>query len=378
MPYYKCGKIFATQNSNTSIETASGAIANFRTSLAMPVLGCNAEFSASQASGTPTPSTPIPIVGVDKVNLTDCGKNLLSMKVYDGGSYNSAVGTQWTLTESTNQFTKSGNSYSITTSSTWRYFTVLMPIVSGVNYYLHLERASDGSDAISYTYLDKDFKVLANSNNTQTPYTTDSSLNPPANAAYYAMVFTNRSTANCTITITNPYVIVGSTATAYEAYNGTTVVINLGGTYYGGSVDCVTGKITLTHKLVSYTKNSTWAMNTSGVFYVSAPSGIDDLEMCNYFDVFLPRGSSSAIDDGQCRLNSNRTNINFKILSCETLEDFKTWLGDNTIQVVYSLATPIVVYASNTAELYTKAGLNNIFCDTGDIEVKYRRISNDL
>ena len=154
--------------------------------------------------------------------------------------------------------------------------------------------------------------------------------------------------------------------------NASILNIDLGSTYYGGLVDCITGKITQTYKIVNYTKNSSWAMNTSGVFYVSAPSGIDDLEMCNYFEVFLPRGSSNAIDDGQCRLNTNRNNINFKILSCETLEDFKTWLGDNTIQVVYKLVTPIESQASNVLSINTQKGNNTITSDSnGTMTVTY-------
>lgn len=156
----------------------------------------------------------------------------------------------------------------------------------------------------------------------------------------------------------------------YHAYDGGVDTIDLTQTVYGGKVDVVTGMISVTHRLLTFDKNSTWTRNTSGVFYVyltaSVQSRILDLDKCNYFEVYLPKGSSGALSDGQCRLNANATTINFKITSCETVEDFKTWLGDNIIQVVYSLANPIVIQLTPT-QVRTLLGQNQIYAETGNI-----------
>lgn len=51
-------------------ETASGAIASFNTDLASALKECEVSFTAYQASGTPTPSTPIPISGFSSATIT--------------------------------------------------------------------------------------------------------------------------------------------------------------------------------------------------------------------------------------------------------------------------------------------------------------------
>lgn len=48
MTYYKCGSIHPTQNSNVVVDTASGAIANFETPLAMPLLDAQVDANAVQ------------------------------------------------------------------------------------------------------------------------------------------------------------------------------------------------------------------------------------------------------------------------------------------------------------------------------------------
>lgn len=59
------------------IGSASGNPATFNTSLALPLVACNAEFMCTQASGTPTPTSPIPIVGVNDITLTVNGNSVV-------------------------------------------------------------------------------------------------------------------------------------------------------------------------------------------------------------------------------------------------------------------------------------------------------------
>mgnify|MGYP006923336109 CR=1 FL=1 len=44
---------------------------------------------------------------------------------------------------------------------------------------------------------------------------------------------------------------VGSTDTTYEPYNCTTALINLGGTYYGGELDALNGRLKITHGYIA-------------------------------------------------------------------------------------------------------------------------------
>ena len=64
------------------VNTASGAIANFDTDLSLPLVDCKASIVASQASGTPTPSTPLPITGYTGMNLTVANENMTPQHIY--------------------------------------------------------------------------------------------------------------------------------------------------------------------------------------------------------------------------------------------------------------------------------------------------------
>lgn len=55
----------------------------------------------------------------------------------------------------------------------------------------------------------------------------------------------------------------------------------------------------------------------------------------------------------------------------KTVEEFKTWLASNNVQLVYPLATP-QTYQLTPTQVRTLLGLNNIYADTGDIEIEYR------
>ena len=59
------------------IGTASGNPATFNTSLSLPLVSCKTNFMCIQASGTPSPSNPLPITGVDDITLTVNGNNVV-------------------------------------------------------------------------------------------------------------------------------------------------------------------------------------------------------------------------------------------------------------------------------------------------------------
>ena len=64
------------------VNTASGAIANFDTDLSLPLVDCKANIVASQASGTPTPSSPLPITGYTGMTLSVADENLVVQDTY--------------------------------------------------------------------------------------------------------------------------------------------------------------------------------------------------------------------------------------------------------------------------------------------------------
>lgn len=184
------------------------------------------------------------LTGKNAVNMVQSGKNLLDMTVYDGGIYNPAIGTTINLTPSSSQFTKTGNAYSIDTTTEWKTFAVRMPVKAGVTYYIKYTMSASGETlGSSEYYLDADNKVINSAwNTTSNPYTRTRSSTAPSNSTWFVITFTNRGTATNTLTITEPQIEVGSTATEFEQYKQpTTYTANLGRTVYGGQADIVNG-----------------------------------------------------------------------------------------------------------------------------------------
>ena len=186
----------------------SGPIATFETDLAEDLIKLDVDIEPVQD-----------LHGYDYPWPAGGGKNKLDMKVYNGGSYNVPVGTQFTLTESATQFTKSGNNYTVSTSSTWRYFTVYAPVKANSSYYLgYVLSATGATCGYSMYLLDEDYKVLTIYNNTDNPGTRNWVITTTNDTAYVCIVFTNRGTAVNTLTISEPQLVLSSSATPYEPY----------------------------------------------------------------------------------------------------------------------------------------------------------------
>ena len=58
-------------------KSASGNVASFNTALAMPLVECKTEFMCTQEAGTPSPSNPLAITGVDDITITANGNSVV-------------------------------------------------------------------------------------------------------------------------------------------------------------------------------------------------------------------------------------------------------------------------------------------------------------
>ena len=222
--------------------TVTGSIASFVTLRAAPLKELVVDIEPVQSgSGDPSPDNVRPISGWTGANVTRTGKNILSPTLYSGGTYNPTVGSKLNLSVSPTQLTDNGNgTFTITTSSTWRYYTLIAPIINGEKYYRKISWSSTGQFGISIGYLQKDGTVNSVYNNTSASGSFSGTLKPdnPTNAYYY-ITFSNRGTASCTITITEPQIEFGTTETAYEPYAGNTYSADwtdAAGTVYSGTL----------------------------------------------------------------------------------------------------------------------------------------------
>lgn len=354
MAWFRCGGTPSNILALPTPSEASGAIAQFNTDLTENLLHAIAEFSASQASGTPTPSAPIPIVGVDKVNITRTGKNLWD-EDWEGGTYSTADGRP---SVSANAI-RSKNRIAIKPSLTFAFFN------------------STANAQIRLYYYDKSGTFL--SWEAKTAVNNVATFTTPENAYFINFAVGNSSTP---VTTNNQNLSLNypSTDTEYHAYTGgTTALINLGGTYYGGSVDAVTGKITLERKAFDL-GDYTYTYNGARKWFV-----VSNFAQDNHLPIpSLASEATEAISDIYAADNQNNMSANadltgvFGIFASGALVIKNTdYTNSNDFQnamighkIVCSLTTPETVYASNTAEIPTLNGFNQVYAE-GDVAVKF-------
>ena len=166
-----------------------------------------------------------------------------------------------------------------------------------------------------------------------------------------------------------PQLEKGSTPTTYEPYNGYTTTINLGGTYYGGTLDAVSGKFTVTHGFKTFDGSENgWALYEFSTGLYRAYIAISDIKqtstdsdvaniVCNRFptDSYINPTLSSNYITG--RAIASQINIFETIQS--TLANWRTWLSSNPLQVCYELATPQTIQLT-PKNLETLVGQNNL------------------
>lgn len=349
MGWVRCG--LGTPSSVLSLPTpsqASGAIAQFNTDLTENLLSAVAEFSASQASGTPSPSTPIPIVGVDRVNVVDTGKNFFNPTLTMGERADTTTGE-------IGQFANSARSEFIKVPFADRKY-IFSGLTDELNTYI--------------SWYDKDKNYISRSSSNAS---TEKSGTVPTGSVFAVLSFVKTSGQTADISIVNNLNIQlenSEIATTFEPF-GTTALINLGGTYYGGSVDAVTGKIPVNKKLGLFDGSSDegWVKTSGNYFYIPVADALstdDRTEIQSNIIVYAT--TSSTVWGGYLR--NGRIYVNTDGIPTDA-NAFKTWLASNNMQVVYPLEIPETVYASNTAEIPTIVGDNQVFCDSGNIAVKF-------
>ena len=325
-------------------DTASGAIASFPDgSDLFDYLSCIVNIEPVQAgSGTPAPDNVRPITGWTGCELVKSAINIFD-GVLESGTINSTTGVE----ESSTTVKRSTHYFRVAPQGV--YFSTASGTV-GVRCY-------DANKA----YLGN---VAASTNNTFTTL---------ENTRFVRFVMSNGVASN-PVSINCP-----STDTAYHAYNGTTYPITWqteAGTVYGGTVDLVTGVLTVDRKLVNIDPSTVNinAVVTGGGRYIVTTTDAKDVQtsdpiaytICNT----LKSITSDSIEIGGSSLISSKR-LSF-MLPVSTQAEARQWFTDNPTTVVYPLATP-QTYQLDPVQVACLLGQNNVWADCGDIEeVKYK------
>ena len=160
-----------------------------------------------------------------------------------------------------------------------------------------------------------------------------------------------------------------------KVYNGAvygtaddTYTIDLDGTVYGGTLDVLTGVLTVDRAMVDLgTLN--WVYNASGIRFDGTT--LTNLST-NKTACICSQYRASNVDGGWinqdkvCCIYSTRNAVFIKDTAYTDAATFKTAM--NGVQLVYELATPTTVQLT-AQDVETLTGINNVWSDSGDVTV---------
>ena len=342
------------------VATATGPIASFTTTITKPFISCNIEIKPKQASGTPTPSNPLPISGTDTVIVTQTGANLANIKPF----------ADWLVKKS----------YLCNSADLPRKRTKLVFIdndtsvsLSGINFGF-FDTSWDGVTNINssqYRWVINNGVIQSEKRNI--PTTNDTTIFLDG-----LFVYPNTEAAFNAVFARYKIMVIpeNSTATAYEPYTATTKTVSLPSTVYGGEVDVIGGSGEITHQLFTFTGSETWSFNSSNNFFYTTINSWRDAKQQT--GLITDNGIKFRIVQGSQYANIIRVYIADNSDYIDSSTDMTTILINGT-QFAYELVTPTPITLANPIELTAKAGVNNVFGDTdGNTSVEYLKLYKEV
>ena len=329
--------------------TATGNPAAFETDVAKPLVGMTIPFTPQQAgSGDPSPSNVRAISGFTGVNIYRTGVNFCGCE-WESGTINASSGEDYD--DGTEKKRTKG------------YFA----IVGGLTY-----NVVDESRYKRVYWYDKDKNYISSHTTSSTGKTA------PSNACFARAVVESDKTPNPAETYSFNY---PSTDTEYHAYTGNSYTVTFpdGQTIYGGTLDLVTGVLTVDRFGVTSDEID------AGDWAITAPS-----ETLNRFSIGkekLPHNpKNNSTSNLLCNWLKAQTGAvewqafigstgNFHCyVPSETIADKNAWatyLSQHKLTFVYELDEPYTIQLY-TGTIQTLVGDNTLWTDTnGTNEITY-------
>lgn len=354
-------------------QVASGSIASFE-SVGGNIKSLIASIEPVQSgTGTPSPDNVRPISGHDSVVVNRTGKNLIDLKslLLSTGTYVDGV-----LTDSVTNLYRAFKGDSISNS------LLPMPIhgqlAISAKAYTDGNAGTDGNGLMFVAkYTDGTIQYLI-------PFPNVTS------SAVYQSAVTNASKEIASIGIgfgkyganiwhiSELQIELGSTATAYEPYAGQTYTTDLGRTVYGGSLDVVSGVLTVDRAMVVLDGSSdeVWRDYTRyNGFFIQVPSmkkgTLLQSGIANSFPTLTAFGTQVGIAFGSGTNDIIYVlNVTGSIDGVTDNASWRTYLAQNPLQVCYELASP-QTYQLTPQQVTALLGDNAVWADTGDVAVTY-------
>lgn len=305
------------------------------------------EISSSFTTYVPY-SNICPISGWSECNVWRTGKNLLDLSTLRGGTFNEA------------------KSFPVANISTDGY----IPVKPGETYTWSQASYSPGGSSGRYIrWYDKD-KALLGSH--PSIYVKEAYTFQVPDNVYYARFMWYYGASPLFQSINDvinmePIVKLGSTATAYELYQGNQYTIQLGQTVYGGTLDVTNGVLTVDRAMVDLEALS-WG-NWNSVNGWIAEISLAIKQMASNNDPMNAIASDLKVVSKVESLAIVSAGTNEDTISAARTGVYVYGTNANrkpTGQLVYELATPIE-YDLTPEEVATLLGANAIWADTGNV-----------
>ena len=356
-------KLSEKANQDMFLLTASGSVVSVN---AYPSNAKDLKVTMSpiQASGTPSPSNPLPISGRSSVDVFNSPKS--DYKDYFVGVLK---GTHNFVDLSTLSWTK---------DSCNRFQTISLSSA--------IRKATSVSSASAYILCSDYSTVSANDTWSQTK---GISLDTQGYIQVYDGTYASGTADAFKTAMSGVYLVYELTTpitpsytteqwnALMSAFDTTDYTIALGQTVYGGVLDVTTGVLTIYKALVTYdgSEDEEWNVETisAGVnYYISVSDAkgnqFSPLLSCNLF----PATQQAAPMDGYIYISGGKY-LNATIghaLNITTVSELRTYLASHNLQICYELVTPTTVQLTPT-QIALLEGLNNVFSEDGTVELTY-------
>lgn len=336
--------------------SASGDIVSFGDGSDNPLKELKISIEAVQiGSGDPSPTNVRPISGWNSVGLVRTGKNLVD--IADRTITSQYTSEYFTLKKGTN---------------TVSLFVKNNTTIVGTCYLRNRDNANVALIRISAS--------MSSRISASFTLTDDTDLR----------LVISGSSSGYSYDISQVQIEIGSTATAYEQYNGATINISWqdeAGTVYGGTLDVKTGVLTVTYAMIDlgeleYTYKAT-GYNSKPFLAIlpnaklGATSATIVKAYCTCFKQVAANALNSASIDKVFAIHhyfSSYHELNIIDTDYTDTTSLKTAMQGQ--KLAYELATP-VTYQLTPTEIRSLLGVNNVWADCGSItELKYTRDLN--
>ena len=323
---------------------------------------------ATESDGTFAPYSNIcPISGRSGMTVTVKGKNLLDAEQTYSGTISNYYFCEFVSNIPLGNNKRIG-ACELTAGTT---YTISFDVVSSVqpfNLSVGCGRGTYGTDlAMAYNYNNGRCSI------TFTP--TAEKINTYGGLiAFRIPRYQTAQMAN--FTVSNIQLEYGTSATAYEPYAGQTYPItweSVAGTVYGGTLDVVSGVLTVTYALLDSPETKSW-FTSSGNFGL----GIADMKIFETGDTGIYASQYGTIaarstagysgTDAVIYGYASRNWIIVRDTRYNNVTAFKAALSG--VQILYPLATP-QTYQLTPTEVRTLLGGNTIYTDAGEVSVEY-------